>query len=110
MRAYMILVIENIIYEKSIIRTNGPLVTHLYETRGRQVLVKFTCPVSGTEVQSSAHVRKEQSMSNTIANNAQDLYYLMVYKMPYLKWFEMYLVITCLGESLAILHVKLFVK
>ncbi len=56
---------KNLSYEQI-----APLVTH-HETRGRQVLVKFTCPISGTEFQSSAHVRKEQSMSNTIANNAQ---------------------------------------
>jgi hypothetical protein len=56
---------KNISYEQI-----APLVTH-HEIRGRQVLVKFTCPVSGMEIQSSAHVHKEQSMSNSITNSAQ---------------------------------------
>ena len=48
----------------------APLVSH-HETRGRQVLVMFTCPVSGTQIQSSAHVQQQRSLSNNISNSAQ---------------------------------------
>ena len=56
---------KNISYEQI-----APLISH-YETRGSQVLAIFTCPVSGTQVQSSAHVRQKQSLSNNISNSAQ---------------------------------------
>ena len=48
----------------------APLVSH-HEIRGRQILAMFTCPVSGTQIQSSAHIQQKQSLSNSISNSAQ---------------------------------------
>ena len=56
---------NNITYEHI-----APLVNH-HETRGQQVLVIFTCPNTGTQVQSSARVSKERNLSNTVASSAQ---------------------------------------
>ena len=56
---------KNITYENI-----APLVHH-QETRGRQVLVIFSCPLSGTQIQSSARVVKERNLSNTLSSSAQ---------------------------------------